>query len=149
NGTETRWDEGDSVIQDLTKSRWVNFVSVVLFFSFIILAIRYQIKLLNYIEWEDESETIVAAKMLAAGQSLYSQVFNQYGPLTFLTGYLIEKFGSFGVPGHRVPIAALQVVALFSIYYSPLLKSAFTQRLYTTVAASVMLLYLPAFFGHA
>ena len=49
---------------------WLNSLMVLTFGVFTLLVIRYQIKLLNYIEWGDESETIVTAKMIAAGRSL-------------------------------------------------------------------------------
>jgi|GEM_PF-1153678 len=115
---------------------------------FVLLAIRYQIKLLTYIEWGDEYETIVTAKMLANGSILYSEVFNHHGPLTFLTGYIIEKTGDFGVAAHRIPIAIMQWIALAAIYFSPLLKNRNVSIIYTGMTASVMLLYLPGTFGH-
>jgi len=122
---------------------WMSF-----FFIFTLLAIRYQIKLFNYIEWGDESETIVASKMIAAGYSLYSQIFNHHGPLTFPPGVVLEKLGDYGVVGHRVSIAMLQIFALLSIYFSPILNSGLVRKLYTMAAGSVMLLYLPEIFGH-
>ncbi|KTD55186.1 hypothetical protein Lsai_2778 [Legionella sainthelensi] len=131
-----------------SEKNWFDYISIVLFMIFVFFAIRYQIKLLYYMEWGDESETIVTAKMIVNGQSLYSQIFNHHGPLTFLTGIVLEKFGSFGVSGHRLPIAILQIIALFSIYYSPLLKCSYSRRLYTITATCVMLLYLPDVFGH-
>lgn len=130
------------------KQRLLNLLTCSIFVVFVVLAIRYQINLLSYIQWGDESETIVAAKMIAAGSSLYSEIFNHHGPLTFLPGVLIEKFGDVGVPGHRIPIAILQLVALAAIYFSPLLKEKFVSNIYIWLAASVMLLYLPEIFGH-
>jgi hypothetical protein len=128
--------------------RWLDYLTIFLYGLFILLAIRYQIKLLNYVEFGDESETIVAAKMIAAGSSLYSQIFNHHGPLTFLPGILLEKIGGFGIIGHRILIVILQIIALLSIYFSPLLNGNFIKNLYVIVAASIMLLYLPEIFGH-
>lgn len=91
--------------------RILNLATGLIFSIFVVLTIRYQTKLLTYIEMGDESETIVAAKMIAAGDSLYSGIFNHHGPLTFLPGVLLEYFGDFGVPGYRIPIAILQLVA--------------------------------------
>jgi len=119
-----------------------------IFGIFILLAIRYQIKLLSYMEWGDESETIVAAKMIAAGSSLYSQIFNHHGPLTFLPGFFLEKIGSFGIKGHRFLILIFQIIAIFSIYFSPLLKSDFKKNTYIVGVVSVLLLFFPAMFGH-
>lgn len=137
-------------ISQLIKNRGkpLDYVAVLIFFIFTLLAIRYQIRLLSYIEWGDESETIVASKMLAAGGSLYSQIFNHHGPLTFLPGVILEKLGDFGIVGHRVSIAMLQIVALLSIYFSPILNNGLARKLYTMAAGSVMLLCLPEIFGH-
>ena len=128
--------------------RWFDGLLLIVFGVFVFLALRYQLKLLNYMEWGDESETIVGAKMIAAGRSLYSQIFNHHGPLTFLPGLIVEKMGSFGVPGHRVAIALLQIVAIVSLYFSPLLNGGLTKRVYTMAAVSVMLLYFPEILGH-
>ena len=105
-----------------------------------LLVVRYQAYLLDYVEWGDESETIVVAKMMAAGMSLYSEIFNPHGPLTFLPGYLLELAGSFGIRGHRIPIAALQWAALASLYFSPLLVDRVIRNIYAAIAASVMVL---------
>jgi hypothetical protein len=43
----------------------------ILLLLFAALSFRYQYLLLNYRQWGDESETIVAAKMMAAGMKLY------------------------------------------------------------------------------
>ena len=135
-------------IRNIDRQRLLNLVTGLIFSIFTVLIIRYQINLLTYIEWGDESETIVAAKMIAAGESLYSEIFNHHGPLTFLPGILVEYFGDFGIREHRIPIAILQLVALAAIYFSPLLKDKFISTIYTGLAASVMVLYFPAIFGH-
>src|ERR1700761_579116 len=98
-----------------------------LFALWAVLVVRYQYNLLNYLQYPDESETIVTAKMMAAGSVLYRDIFNHHAPLTFLTGFVLEKFGSFGVPGHRVPIAIMQLIALATIFFSPLLKDNLTR----------------------
>lgn len=130
------------------KHQLLILASGLIFSIFTILAIRYQINLLDYIEWGDESETIVTAKMIAAGSSLYSEIFNHHGPLTFLPGVIIEKLGDFGVSAHRIPIAILQATALAAIYVSPLLRDKLERRIYTILAATVMLVYLPGLLGH-
>ncbi|TBW09731.1 hypothetical protein E0E50_12945 [Azotobacter chroococcum subsp. isscasi] len=144
---------GESILalakaKGIDSQRLLGFVAVSIFLIFIILMVRYQIHLLTYIEWGDESETIVAAKMIAAGSGLYSDIFNHHGPLTFLFGLLVESFGSFGVSGHRVPIALLQLLALCSIYFSPVMKDKWVRKIYVVLTASVMLVYLPEYFGH-
>lgn len=135
--------------KDSTKLDLVFDVAIyILFFVFAVLSFRYQYLLLNYREWGDESETIVAAKMMAAGMKLYSEIFNHHGPLTFLPGVLAEKFGDFGVLGHRVSVALLQVLAILSIYKSPALRFE-SQRILASVAcATVILVFMPDIFGH-
>ena len=79
---------------------------------------------------------------------LYSEIFNHHGPLTFLPGVLAEKFGDFGVLGHRVSVALLQVLAILSIYKSPALRFE-SQRILASVAcATVILVFMPDIFGH-
>jgi len=125
------------------------FSYVALVFS-IIFGIWYQICLLDYREWGDESETIVAAKMLARGMSLYSEVFNHHGPLTFLTGYIIELFGNFSIREHRIPIAVLQWLAIISIYFSPLNKNISERNIYIAIAIAATISLLPEnnLYGH-
>lgn len=132
----------------MDRQRLLNLVTGIIFAIFVVLTIRYQINLLTYIENGDESETIVTAKMIAAGGRLYSEIFTHHGPLTFLPGIFLEKNGDFGVSVHRIPITILQLFALAAIYFSPLLKNKSVRNIYTGLAASVMMLYLPEFFGH-
>ena len=115
---------------------------------FAFLIIRYQIRLLDYFEWGDESETIVTTKMMAAGHKLYSDVFNMHGPLTFLPGYLLEHFGSFGIKAHRIVMLLMQWFALIALYCSPLLKNRWVRFIYLVIAASFYLVYLPELFSH-
>lgn len=111
------------------------------------LVVRYQIDLLSYLKWEDESETIVAAKMLAAGKTLYSEVFNHHGPLIFLSGYVLELIGNYGIVVHRIPIIFLQWLALAAIFACPLLPKK--QRApYFIISSAVLTLYMPILYGH-
>jgi hypothetical protein len=107
------------------------------------LIVIYQVKLLSFMEWGDESETIVVAKLLASGMALYSEVFNHHGPLTFLPGYLLECVGSFGIGAHRVPIALLHWLALLAMYCSPLLRDHPGKRYFVAIAMAAMLILLP------
>lgn len=130
------------------SARLLNGILIVLLVIFAVLAVRYQYFLLRHIEWGDESETVVTTKMMAAGQRLYSEIFNHHGPLTFLIGVILEKFGDFGIRGHRVPVALLQLAGLLSIYFSPIFSSKSVKIGCTVFAASVMLFYLPELLGH-
>jgi hypothetical protein len=119
-----------------------------LFLLCAILGTRYQYFLLRQKEWGDESETIVTAKMMAAGKYLYSEIFNHHGPLTFLSGVAMESMGDFGVRGHRVPIALLQVISLCTIYYSPIFKNSTTRIFSVVYAFSFTIFLMPLFLGH-
>lgn len=116
--------------------------------TFLILILNNQIALLNYFEWGDESETIVAAKMLASGMRLYSEIFNHHGPLTFLTGYALEKIGNFDIPAHRLVVVALQWIGLSAIYFSPLIKNTITRVFLTGIVGAAIVIYLPELYGH-
>ena len=115
---------------------------------FSILIVRYQYQLLTYIEWADEAETIVTVRMILSGSKLYSEIHNLHGPLTFLPGILVEQFGSFGIPGHRVPIFLLQWIAFSCIFFSPILKENFARILFSVIFITISLIYLPDIFGH-
>lgn len=120
--------------------------SVFVLFAFLI--IRYQIRLLDYFEWGDESETIVTAKMMAAGHSLYSEVFNMHGPFTFLPGYALEHFGSFGIEAHRGMMMLMQLLGLAALYFSPLLRSRWVRLFYIAITASIYLASYSEIFAH-
>ena len=138
----------------ITKNKQFNFdvfynwLIYLLFFLFIILSLRYQFFLLNYRTWEDESETIVAAKMMASGMYLYSEIFNHHGPLTFLPAFVLEQFGEFEVIEHRVLIAFFQFIAIFSIYKTPILNSVLQKIIVTIISSVIVLGFLPDIFGH-
>ena len=138
----------DNLLRKQLPTHKINGMLVVLI---AVIALYYQFMLLYDQEWGDESETVVGAKMLAAGMRLYSEVFNHHGPLTFLSGYLIEIVGSAGVAGHRVPIALMQWAALCAIYYSPLLRERPQRGIVVAMAMTAMLILLPLdlMFGHA
>lgn len=130
------------------RERFLNYTIYALFFMFALLGFRYQALLLSYREWGDESETIVAAKMMAAGMRLYSEVFNHHGPLTFLPGIIVEKIGNYGVNGHRVPIALLQIIAVISIYKTPIISTTVRRIVVSVAAATMILVFMPDLFGH-
>lgn len=112
------------------------------------LSLRYQYLLLDYREWGDESETIVTAKMMAAGMRLYADIFNHHGPLTFLPGLVLEKLGDVGIAGHRAFIALLQVLAVLSITTSPALTHGAHRVMASVAAKTIILILLPEIYGH-
>jgi hypothetical protein len=108
----------------------------------------FQWPITHYTEWCDESETVVACKMLAHGQKLYSEVFDNHGPLTFLAGTLIEKVASLSVPGHRLVVSALQLFILALAFIAP--PGVGRQpRAIAAISASLGLVFIfPRFRGH-
>lgn len=134
--------------EKLLASSAENIVTTLLLVIFVVLVVRYQYFLLNIVEWGDESETIVISKLLASGKKLYTEVFSQHGPLAFLPGIITEQFGDFKFRGHRTVIAGLQLLALASIYFSPLVERKSIANIYTGLAASVLVLYFSSFYAH-
>lgn len=125
----------------------LSLLSMFLFVITIILFVRYQVLLLNYIQWGDESETIVVAKMMANGSKLYADIFNHHGPLTFLPGFIVEIFGDYGVKIHRIPIMMLQWVALASIYFSPIVKNKINRIFNFIFVAAIMVIFFADIYG--
>lgn len=115
-----------------------------------ILLLRYQVKLINYIVWYDESETIVATKMMAVGKRLYIDIFNNHGPATFIIGYILSLLGNFKTQVYRIPMVVLQWIALFSIYTSPIQSKSTFRRIASVITiASFWMIFLPFIYGHA
>lgn len=135
-------------MNNATRSNAILFSLLLIIFS--IGIIRYQIQLLSYLEWEDEVTHIVTSKLIHAGKTLYSEIHELHGPLTFLSGLVVELIGNFGIRGHRIPILILQWLAWISIYFSPTLKhqSSFVRLTYVLVCATISVIYLPDIFGH-
>ena len=91
--------------KNLKKEDYVLFI---VFVVFLIFVVKYQYFLLTYLSFGDEAETVITARMMANGRQLYSEIFNHHGPLTFLSGYLLELIRPSGIKGHRIPILILQ-----------------------------------------
>lgn len=126
-----------------------DYLSVWLLFCLFLFAVIYrQYSLLGHMEWGDESETIVTAKMIASGKKLYSEIFNHHGPLVFLPGLILEKFGSFGIQGHRVFIAVLTFISFLMLYFSPINSNKYTRLILTSISVFIYLIYMPDFFAH-
>jgi hypothetical protein len=125
-----------------------NTVFVPLMFLLFTFVAYIQWLLLNYLEWCDESETVVAAKMITSGRALYSEIFNNHGPLTFFFGVIIETVGNFSVPEHRIPVALMQLLILFFLLRIPLVESKFAKAVSTLIASLAFVFIFPGFLGH-
>jgi hypothetical protein len=130
----------------LSNKKNVNLI--IFFFISAVLIVRYQIYLLDYREWGDESETIVVAKMMASGLKLYSEIFEPHAPLVYLPSLLIEKLGSFNLHTHRIFILILQLLALTALFFSPLLKNLHTRINFTLTAALAILVAFQKFYSN-
>lgn len=136
-------------INDAPRQKLIKYISLALLTIFIFLILRYQIELSQYIEWQDESETIVVTKMMASGMRLYTEVYNNHGPLTFLIGTLISFIGNFSIKVYRYPMYLLQVLVILSIYFSPIFKKFSLNRLAATVIPTLLwLFFFPYIYGH-
>ena len=113
-----------------------------------ILVVRYQFRLIHLVEWGDESETIVVTKMMAAGYRLYTEVYNNHGPLVFLPGFIISSLGKFGISIYRLPIVFLQICAILSVYFSPIFINKTYRNYFTLIFGTVMMIFLPRIYGH-
>lgn len=117
---------------------------------FVFVLLRYQFKLIDYVVWYDESETIVATKMMANGSRLYIDIFNNHGPATFIIGYIISLLGDFNTQVYRIPVIIIQWLALLSIYFSPIHSKNKYKKLASIVLISTFwMLFLPFIYGHA
>jgi hypothetical protein len=115
-----------------------------------LLAIFYENSLLSFKEWGDESETIITSVLLKNSYSLYDQIAESHGPLIFFPGIFIAHLSGYKILGYRIFIAILQLLAILSIYTSPVLIK-FNDRIrtfYFIFALSVVLLYYPKFYSH-
>lgn len=121
------------------------YVLLLLLFYFVIISYH---EILNYIEWGDESETIVAAKMMINGYKLYSQIFNHHGPFTFFLGYIVELFSDGKVEAYRMLIVILQCVILFEVIVSKVWESLSDRLFIIAILGYFYVDVMPSFFGH-
>lgn len=103
-------------------------------------------KLLHSLEFGDEYETIITARMLANNIPLYTGVFNHHGPLTFFSGFIIELFGEFDVWVHRIPIAVLQLYLIYCILNTCIIDNYIYKLVYAFICINVIVVILPSHF---
>jgi hypothetical protein len=127
-----------------SKGNLQNFI----FSIFILLIIRFISKLLFFKGLEEESETIVTGMMIAHGQKLYSDIFQNHGALTYLPSLIIQKIYHLNFLGHRIFMMALEILSLLSIYFSPLLKNNVQKKIYVVLVATFTLAFLSRFYLH-
>ncbi|OOF19751.1 hypothetical protein BZJ17_14815, partial [Salinivibrio sp. IB574] len=122
------------VIDKIDNYKFVPWLAFILVMSVSLWACS---NLIDYRLWGDEAETIVAAKMMASGQTLYSEIFNHHGPMTFFFGYVIEQFGNASIEDYRVVIYSLQFLILLFIFLDP--KREYIEKLITILGFSAII----------
>lgn len=122
------------VIDKIDNYKFVPWLAFILVMSVSLWACS---NLIDYRLWGDEAETIVAAKMMASGQTLYSEIFNHHGPMTFFFGYFIEQFGNASIEGYRVVIYSLQFLILLFIFLDS--KREYIEKLITILGFSAII----------
>jgi len=132
--------------EKLTKYNKV--LSYILLFIGMILVVRYQFRLIHLVEWGDESETIVVTKMMAAGYRLYTEVYNNHGPLVFLPGFIISSLGKYDISVYRMPVLVLQLCAILSVYFSPIFINKTYRNYFTLIFGTVIVIFMPRIYGH-
>jgi len=125
-----------------------NIVFIIFIISLSALIVTQQYKLINYLVWEDEFETIVASRMMAEGLVLFKEIFNQHGPLTFLISLLLEILGFNSFNNYRLTIIIIQIAIFISFAFSPIIKHKFTKLMALIIVASYILLVTPDLYGH-
>lgn len=113
----------------------------------LLLILRRQSFLLGVLQFGDEAETVVAARLLAMGERLYTDVFDQHGPLTFLPGIVVELLGGRSISDHRIPVAILTLLTLLALLRSPLPGDRLVRATAVVVIAVIALVVLPPGFG--
>lgn len=136
----------NSPCEKITKINKV--LSYILLIIGFFLVVRYQFRLIHLVEWGDESETIVVTKMMAAGYRLYTEVYNNHGPLVFFPGFIISSLGKYGISIYRLPIVILQIVSILSVFNSPIFSNKTYRNYFTLIFGTVMVLFLPRIYGH-
>lgn len=111
------------------------------------LAVRCQISMLNYGFWQDEFETMVASKMMGAGLRLYTDIFNQHGPLIFAFGSALEAITDATIADYRIVIAVLQWLMIGALLLSSAQMPSPSRLLGLTIVVVLMVVALPYVFG--
>ena len=135
------------IIRALTKFHKINY-NLVAGSLMAGLIVWKQISIRNYLKWEDEFETIIASRMIADGERLYQDVFNQHGPATFIIGFILEKLNLSSIENYRNIIILLQFISILSITLSPILVTQIA-RIFVLIGVSTYLLTItPQYFSH-
>jgi len=81
------------------------------------------IQALPLLEFGDETDHVVGARMIAAGETLYSSIFVNHGPLAYALSHLWLLFtGTRDLASYRLVSLALFALCAAAIYASPALR---------------------------
>lgn len=122
--------------------------TLILLTTLAFLLIRYIYYLTNYLPFGDESETIVTARMMANGRSLYSEIFNHHGPLTFLPALFCELIAPWDLRFYRIIIIIGQFYLLYLICTSSILSSTSGKLAFLALTLCCFFVWFPKIYGH-
>lgn len=128
-------------------NHWMDVILYIVFIVWLIIVIRRQTELRFLVEWGDESETIVVTKMMASGQRLYSEIYNNHGPLVFLPGFIISRLGDYFIEVYRWIPLVLQWLSFIAIFFSPLYTTSKQRIISTIMLGSIMVHFLSLIYG--
>lgn len=115
------------------------------------ISYQYQVQWLDMTlngDFGDESETILVSKLIAQGQILYQDVYNNHGSFVFFPGTLLSLLGDYKIYIYRYIIIALQDLALLSLIFTPISKSYYKKLYASYIVAFIFVFYLPNIYGH-
>ena len=124
-----------------------NGVQAAIFLVVVAMAVRCQVSMLNYGVWQDEFETMIASKMMGAGLRLYTDIFNQHGPLIFAFGSALEAVTDATIADYRIVIAVLQWLMIGALLFSSAQMPSRSRLLGLTIVVVLMVVALPFVFG--
>ncbi|SIN79811.1 hypothetical protein [Salinivibrio sp. ES.052] len=121
-------------LKEIESSKFLYWLTILFVMSFSLWACS---NIIDYRLWGDEAETIVTAKMMVNGKSLYSEIFNHHGPMTFFLGYVIEHFGNASIEVYRSVIYSLQFLILAFIFLDS--NKGYNEKLITMLGFSAII----------
>jgi len=112
---------------------------VLSFSFFILIASTYlylAIKLMGGLDFNDETEKYIAAQLLTKGHKIYSEIFLQHGPTSYMLSHFFHLlFGFNGLAAPRAIPIGLSFLAVLSVMASP----ALTHLRYRFFAGSILI----------
>jgi hypothetical protein len=110
-------------------------VAAGIFFGMTAIYLALAIHLMGGLDFSDETEKYIAALLLTKGYAIYSDIFVQHGPTSYMFSHLFHLvFGFHGLSAPRAIPIALSLLAVLSVVGSP----ALTRARFRFLAGSVL-----------